>query len=157
MPPLRERVEEIPLLVNYFVERYSRLYKRSGFSVPPAVMDRLLQHRYQGNVRELENIVKRMIVLNDPWLTRVSLRRGGASEPPAGVAPVGEMPTLSLRAIVREAAQAAERRTIVKALEQTRWNRVKTAKLLKLSYRGLLYKIKQNGLDAKQALRQDGV
>src|SRR6266481_8484515 len=77
VPPLRERASEIPLLASYFVERYAKLYRRHGFTIPPAVMERLTRHRYPGNVRELENLIKRMIVLDDPFLTRVPLPEAG--------------------------------------------------------------------------------
>jgi two-component system response regulator AtoC len=159
VPPLRERTEEIPLLVDYFVQRYSRLYKREDFTLGPQVMSRLLHQNYQGNVRELENTVKRMIVLNDPQLSRAGVpraeTRNGDGAASAGVAKV-----VHLKEIVREAALAAERRTILRVLEETRWNRVKAAKLLDISYRALLYKIKQVGLDPKDsalAERADGV
>ena len=65
MPPLRERPEEIPHLVNYFVERYAKMFGREGFTLPPGTMARLVRHSFPGNVRELENIIKRMIVLGD--------------------------------------------------------------------------------------------
>src|SRR5213593_1243960 len=67
VPPLRERTEEIPALIEYFVQMYSKLFRREGFSISPTVMDRLLRHRYPGNIRELENLIKRMIVLRDPF------------------------------------------------------------------------------------------
>src|SRR5207302_1139890 len=142
-------LEEIPLLVQYFTRRYSRLFDRDGFAVEPEVMQQLVRHTYPGNVRELENIIKRMIVLNDPLLTTTSLTPNvpqtgsggdGASQPTEADRP-------SLRQIARTAALAAERETISKALEQTHWNRVKAAKLLKISYRALLYKIKDVGLE----------
>jgi two-component system response regulator AtoC len=121
-------------------------------------MERLIQHHYHGNVRELENIVKRMIVLNDPWLTRVTLPRvrgNGNGHAPADGAVVGanghgDPQAVSLKEIVKEAMLAAERRTITSILEQTRWNRVKAAKLLNISYRALLYKMKHIGLEPKR-------
>src|SRR2546430_16557021 len=61
---------EIPYLANYFVERYAKLYRRDGFAIPSSVIERLTRHRYPGNVRELENLIKRMLVLADPFLTR---------------------------------------------------------------------------------------
>src|SRR5207245_471894 len=67
VPPLRERTEEIPALIDYFVQMYSKLFRREGFSISPTVMERLLRHRYPGNIRELENLIKRMIVLRDPF------------------------------------------------------------------------------------------
>ena len=145
VPPLRERVEEIPGLVQYFVERYSKLFRRPGFSISPPVMDRLVRQRYRGNVRELENLVKRMIVLGDPLLARTD------SYPAIPIGGNGQTSTtpaadVSLKDIGREASQAAERDAIRKALVQTGWNRVRAAKALKISYRALLYKMKRGGL-----------
>ncbi len=146
IPPLRERAEEIPFLVNYFTDRYSRLFNRQGFAVPPKILERLTQHAYPGNVRELENIVKRMIVLNDPFLTQTPLPRTKSDDDGNGAPKPPEAQALSLKQIAREAALAAEREAMSRVLEQTRWNRVKAAKLLKISYRALLYKIKDVGL-----------
>ena len=146
VPPLRERAIEIPLLASYFVERYAKLYGRGGFTIAPASMERLKQQRYPGNVRELENLIKRMIVLDDPYLTRIRLPEAvpeGAR--PQLPAPADAEPTL--KEIGRRASQAAEREAIAKMLEQTGWNRVRTARALRISYRALLYKIKQAGLD----------
>src|SRR5436190_21057652 len=149
-PPLRERAAEIPLLANYFVERYAKLYRRDGFAISPAVIERLTRHRYPGNVRELENLVKRMIVLDDPFLIRVPLpdpvaggERLSASSPPP--------PEPSLKEIGRRASRAAEREAITKMLERTGWNRVRAARALRISYRALLYKIKEAGLDAERS------
>src|SRR5947199_578339 len=149
-PPLRERAAEIPLLANYFVERYAKLYRRDGFAIAPAVMERLTRHPFPGNVRELENLVKRMIVLDDPFLVRVPLpdpvagaERLSASSPPP--------PEPSLKEIARRASRAAEREAITKMLERTSWNRVRAARALRISYRALLYKIKEAGLDAARS------
>jgi two-component system response regulator AtoC len=150
VPPLRERATEIPPLANYFVERYAKLYRRDGFAIPPSVMERLTRHRYPGNVRELENLVKRMIVLDDPFLARVSLPDAsvdGTRLPAAAVA----APEPSLKEIGRRALQTAEREAIAKTLEQTAWNRVRAAKALRISYRALLYKIKQAGLNGERS------
>src|SRR5438128_6638933 len=150
VPPLRERTSEIPLLANYFVERYAKLYRREGFALPASVVDRLMRHRYPGNVRELENLIKRMIVLDDPLLTRIPLPDSGAD---SGRPHPAETPALepSLKDIARRASQAAEREAISKMLERTGWNRVRAARALRISYRALLYKIKQTGLDADRA------
>jgi len=150
VPPLRERAIEIPLLANYFVERYAKLYRRDGFAIPPSVMERLTRHRYPGNVRELENLIKRMIVLDDPFLTRVPLPDPGADSAPLP-APSTPAPEPSLKDIGRRALQAAEREAISKMLDRTGWNRVRAARALRISYRALLYKIKQTGLDAERS------
>ncbi len=153
VPPLRERTEEIPLLIEYFVKVYSRLFRREGFVVPPPVVERLVQGRYPGNVRELENLIKRMIVLGDPFLTRVrEPERAAPAETPERSGPLGRRgPDLSLKDIGRKAALAAERDAIWAVLEETAWNRVRAAKALRISYRALLYKMKQVGLTRGRA------
>jgi two-component system response regulator AtoC len=163
VPPLRDRATEIPLLASYFVERYAKLYRRDGFTIPPSVMERLARQRYPGNVRELENLVKRMIVLNDPLMTRITLPdagpNGGPSHSSSTSAPESVIPSQesSLKEIGRRASQAAEREAITKTLEQTGWNRVRAARLLRISYRALLYKIKQAGLDAARSSARSAV
>jgi two-component system response regulator AtoC len=143
VPPLRERLDDIPGLAQYFVERYSKLFRRAPFSIPAAMMAQLLHHRYGGNVRELENLIKRMIILGD---TRVDVSVGDLQErAEKATAPA----TISLKDIVRRAARTAERDAIRKVLEQNGWNRVRAARALNISYRGLLYKIDRVGLRAE--------
>jgi two-component system, NtrC family, response regulator AtoC len=157
VPPLRERGVEIPLLANYFVERYAKLYHREGFAIPPSVMERLARHRYPGNVRELENLIKRMIVLDDPFLARIPLPEAGHGSTrslttgPSATEAGPPTPEPSLKEIARRASQAAEREAIAKTLELTGWNRVRAARALRISYRALLYKIKQAGLGAERS------
>ncbi len=146
VPPLRERPEEIPVLAEYFMHRYSQLFRRETLQMPAETMQRLVRHRFPGNVRELENMIKRMIVLGDPLLRRSPLPgQAPAAEDDNGLRP-SKAAVTSLKDIARKAAQIAERDAILQALEQTQWNRVRAAKLLEISYRALLYKIKDNGL-----------
>jgi two-component system response regulator AtoC len=151
VPPLRERLEEVPALVEYFVQRYSKLFKRSGFTLGPDVLERLARHQYPGNVRELENLVKRMIVLGDPTLTRTAWPTA-RPDPPAAPRRDAASEALSLKEIARNAARAAEREVMAKVLAQTGWNRVRAARLLKISYRALLYKIKDVGIGRDELL-----
>jgi two-component system response regulator AtoC len=150
VPPLRERPEEIPLLAQYFMQRYSLLFRRESLRLPPETLQRLIHHRFPGNVRELENMIKRMIVLGDPLLRRSGLPSAAAPSEDNGGARPAKAATLSLKDISRKAAQIAEREAILQALEQTQWNRVRAAKLLEISYRALLYKIKDSGLDRER-------
>jgi len=147
VPPLRERTEEIHFLITYFIERHSRLFGREGFTVPPDVMEALIKHSYPGNVREVENLVKRMIVLGDPSLASTALTVRKVEVPGASAQRKAPGLAPSLKDVARQAARNAEREAIAKVLEDTRWNRVKAAKLLRISYRALLYKIKDVGLD----------
>ena len=146
VPPLRQRPEEIPVLADYFVRRYSALYRHDGFKLPDDTMQRLMRHRYPGNVRELENMIKRMIVLGDPLLTRSAFPDGAGRGTDHAASQPAETTRVSLKDIGRKAAQAAEREAIVRMLEETHWNRVKAAKALSISYRALLYKLKDAGL-----------
>jgi two-component system response regulator AtoC len=149
VPALRERPEEIPLLAQYFVERYAKLFQHDDFTLPAETLLRLVRYRYPGNVRELENLIKRMIVLGDsllarsPWPGELANGKHETPPPPANV-------QISLKNISRKAALAAERQAILDALEQTRWNRMRAAKLLNISYRALLYKIKDAGLEQER-------
>ena len=154
VPPLRERPEEIPVLADYFMQRYSQLFRREMFSFPAETMQRLMRHRFPGNVRELENMVKRVIVLGDPLLRRGSIAGSPGAGDEAGPGRAPKSTTVSLKDIARRAAQTAEREAILQALEQTQWNRVRAAKLLEISYRALLYKIKDAGLERSRKTLQ---
>jgi two-component system, NtrC family, response regulator AtoC len=150
VPPLRERPEEIPGLVAYFIARYARVFNMPERELTPEAMSAFLAHPWPGNIRELENFVKRMIVLQDWTLPRTLVA------PPAvqAAAPADSFAVsrgLSLKEISRRAVLEAERDVIAHALEQCRWNRVKTAKMLRISYRALLYKIKDMGLKQDSA------
>jgi two-component system response regulator AtoC len=147
VPPLRERREEIPGFVEYFVQRYSRLFNYPESEIAPDTIQALVQHGWPGNIRELENFIKRMIVLQDMNLPRTLVAPPALVRAPAdGPEPFAATRGLSLKEISRRAVLEAERQVIRRALEQCRWNRVKTAKMLKISYRALLYKIKDMGL-----------
>jgi len=153
VPPLRERSEEIPLLAEYFMQRYSTLFGRENVTLPAETVQRLLRHRFPGNVRELENVIKRIIVLGDPDLRKSPLPVAASSGAPYKISAPGRTAAISLKDVSRKAAQMAEREAMLQALEQTKWNRVQAAKLLGISYRALLYKIKNTELDRQSALR----
>jgi two-component system response regulator AtoC len=139
--------------VRYFAERYGRLFNFPEPSISPEDMEAFVGHAWPGNIRELENFIKRMIVLQDAALPR-TLTVGPplpSATPGAGVEPFTATKELSLKEISRRAVLEAERQVIRRALEQCRWNRVKTARMLKISYRALLYKIKDMGLKQDSA------
>jgi len=147
VPPLRERPQEIPGLVEYFVHRYSRVFNVAERRLSPEVEEAFGAYHWPGNIRELENFIQRMIVLQDWALARtLGAPAAVAVAPAAPPAPFSATKGLSLKEISRRAVLEAERDVIGRSLEQCRWNRVKTAKMLKISYRALLYKIKDMGL-----------
>jgi DNA-binding NtrC family response regulator len=150
IPPLRERKEEIPMLVNHFMAKYATHYNKKSRSLYKRTMNLFMKYDWPGNVRELENIVKRILILGneDAIQQELSLKRGENFN--STVDPFlqenGEM-VYSLKEIGREAAKKAEKEAIRSVLEKTHWNRKVTADILKISYKALLYKIKEAGLD----------
>src|SRR5262249_7885845 len=88
IPPLRERREDIPILLAQFIERYGRRYGRSASDVPPEVVQRFLAYDWPGNVRELENLVRRLMVLRDPSYVYAEMRPRSAEGPPPPAEPV---------------------------------------------------------------------
>jgi two-component system, NtrC family, response regulator AtoC len=161
VPPLRERKEEIVPLVRHFVEKYRARYRGGLEEIPPEVMDRFHAYDWPGNVRELENLVRRLVVLRDPAMVLGELGVPGiAAAPPATLAPAANTATNVARAdgptplhaalpedaplkdVAKRAARIAEREAILRALMRTGWNKRKAAKRLQVSYKALLYKIK---------------
>jgi two-component system response regulator AtoC len=154
VPPLRERKEEIGPLVRHFVVKYRNRYQGGLEQVPPEVMERFHAYDWPGNVRELENLVRRLVVLRDPAMVLGDLKPARVVLPPGanGVATTNTVRGGTLHAalpedaplkdVARRAARIAEREAILRALVRTGWNKRKAAKRLQISYKALLYKIK---------------
>ena len=142
--PLRQRRDEIPLLVHHFVEQYNRKLKLDIKGIDPDAMRLFLEYPWPGNVRELENSVERAMVLADgPRLTVPDL-------PPNIVSPtvaIGEAHLPDDELSVKKHGVLLEKRLISQALERTGGNKTRAADLLELSSRALLYKIREYGLD----------
>jgi two-component system response regulator AtoC len=193
LPPLRERLEEVPALTAFFLKKYSVQYNKPLIELSPETMQLFMDHDWPGNVRELENLAKRAVVLGGEATVQRELQQAAAlrrtrqfaavpsmpvaatviepqpSVPPHAsiaaplvpIAPVAgpashgvaglvgpiEPGQYSLKDIARHAAREAERELILRMLQHTRWNRKEAAEILGISYKALLYKIKDNGLD----------
>jgi len=147
LPPLRDRREDIPILVEYFLSKHAAQLRRSRPSLSPRTLRVLLDHSWPGNIRELENVVKKIIALGDEQLAVAELTVVPA--PPR--LEVRERRGYSLKAAARAASREAERGLILKALEHTRWNRKRAAQELQISYKSLLYKLKQIGVQDSDA------
>jgi two-component system response regulator AtoC len=144
LPPLRERREDIPDLVRHFLSLYNaRLGLKLGrFSA--AAMRQLMDYHWPGNVRELENVVERAVVLADGNQVEEEQLPPHLRDGDAGTRPTtGNHDDLS----VKRRTEVLERELIERALKQTGGNRTRAARLLDLSHRALLYKIKEYGLD----------
>jgi two-component system response regulator AtoC len=157
IPPLRDRKDAIPLLADHFLTKYNDQYRKEAKPLSPETLEVLKNYHWPGNVRELENMVKRMVVLGREQIVReeiaprMSSQRSEAGDEPfldlgaLGV-DLADGKTVDLKAIAKRASQIAEKRVIERVLEQTRWNRTKAAERLQISYKALLYKMKENGL-----------
>jgi two-component system response regulator AtoC len=143
VPPLRERREEIPALVAWFLGKFNAQYGRQK-QLAPETLTRLMEHPWLGNVRELENIIRRMVVLADG--ERDFAVQAAPVRPLRAVSPQPMPPTESLREIARRGARDAERQAISEVLERVSWNRAEAARILKVSYKTLLNKIAECGL-----------
>jgi len=152
LPPLRERKEEIPILLKHFMSRMSESYARPPLPLSPALIEACLRHPWPGNLRELSNFIKRYLVLGDETLAVSELEPrpdggGGRQFEPAGQAAVASAESAGgLKSVGRSAKDEAEAEAIARALEETNWNRKQAAVLLKISYKALLYKIRQYGI-----------
>jgi DNA-binding NtrC family response regulator len=165
LPPLRERREDIPWLTDQFLKKYSVQFNKSLVGISSDLARRLMRHHWPGNVRELENLIKRLVVLGredsifgelhttdhpQPLHPRSApgLRaESGTESQTAFASPADTQGSVSLRDIARSAARETERQLILDMLMRTRWNRKEAAEILGISYKALLYKIKESGLD----------
>lgn len=153
LPPLRERRMDIPVLFAYFLESHSRAYKLQPPPISSQVMQLLQRYDWPGNIRELENLVKRFVILGSEEAITSELVSHSQTHFSARVAQGESVP---LKEITRQAVQELERKIILQVLQANHWNRKQSARKLKISYRALLYKIRQAGLPSRSTRNQPG-
>jgi len=156
IPPLRDRREEVPLLVETFLARYAALYERPHPGLSQRMIEALNVYEFPGNIRELENMIKRIVVLEseEGVLAEISRKREDRSGRRAELdamldrieASAGEMP---LKEVGRRFALEVEREAIEHMLQQTGWNRKRAASRLGISYKTLLQKIRDCEIDVR--------
>jgi two-component system response regulator AtoC len=164
VPPLRQRRDEIPLLLQHFMHHLAKHYNLQPRAFSPSVLKACQAHSWPGNLKELESFVKRCLVMGDKDLAvgepspevevdgpgsfdRGTDRSFPGSEPSTTRSSLG-----SLKSLVQSVKLEAEKNAIAAALDQTGWNRKAAARLLKVSYRTLLYKIEQYHMHASDAV-----
>ena len=156
VPPLRERKEQIQAFVDYYLSYYQSKYKKKIPRLGPDIITTFKGYEWPGNIRELENTIKRMVLLGEvqhfPLGTATPetlLPKKAASESiPAATRPdPQDQEPFDIKDAGKKAAEEAERSIIQKALKHTHWNRKEAAKLLQVSYKALLYKIVKYHLD----------
>lgn len=148
IPALRQRKEDIPSLLAAFLSKHSNLLGRQQPQIKNSTMDLLLQHSWPGNVRELENVARKIVALGNDELAISDLAVNAEGKPPADSSNCANTKVRSLKQAAREASREAERQLILESLERTHWNRKQSARELQISYKALLYKLKQLELEA---------
>jgi two-component system response regulator AtoC len=146
LPPLRHRREDIAEFLEFFLEKYAAVLNRPRPRLNPESLRILEAHSWPGNIRELENIARLSVALGDESAALAALTQ---SPLPAANGHNGN--GISLKQASRAASRLAERELILKVLTRTRWNRKRAAQELQISYKALLYKLKQIGLDDSAA------
>jgi two-component system response regulator AtoC len=154
LPPLRDRSEDISLLADHFIEKYNKLYQRQSGPLSQPALEQLAAAPWPGNVRQLENLIKQVVVRGDEAIIPDLL--AGQSVPPgreparttaAAPTATSAQRTFSLKKRVSDAVAREEKALISEVLTKTNWNRRKASEILEISYRSLLYKIKEYGLN----------
>jgi two-component system response regulator AtoC len=140
---LRQRNCDIPTLVEYFRETFNRKYNCNSKAISDRLLNMMVSYAWPGNIRELENLLKRYVILGSEDAIYSELRPAEVNYP---------LPTISLdrpislKAIRRAAVRDVERQVILRILQANHWNRRRTARALNISYRALLYKLKEAGI-----------
>ncbi|MBD3219287.1 MAG: response regulator [candidate division Zixibacteria bacterium] len=164
LPPLRERLDDILLLVDHFLKKYNALYKKEYPTISSGTIEMLSNFHWPGNVRQLENVIKQIVVREDENITDALLKAGAAMPTNAGAGVPGNSGTqqqqtpvadpvpidpetgekdYSLKKRVSKAVEREEKSLIAEVLNKVNWNRRKASEILGVSYRSLLYKIKE--------------
>ena len=157
LPPLREREEEILLLAEYFMRRAAAKYNRAPLSFTRRMTSAMHQYSWPGNLRELENVVSRYLILADEASVLKELMPAAANYAPVASSTLHDLvdqriepsaPGEGLKSMVKSLKGDAEAMAILAALQETRWNRKAAARNLQISYKALLYKIKNYNLES---------
>jgi two-component system response regulator AtoC len=145
VPPLRQRKEDIPFLMGYFLRKYARDFRRTVPDLSAETLRLFLDYSWPGNLRELEDAARVLVALGDEHVALGGLR-ALLRKPEAGSSAAG----ISLKAASRAASREAEKELILNTLTRTRWNRRRAAEELQISYKALLYKLKQIGFEGTE-------
>ncbi|MGC2108224.1 MAG: sigma-54 dependent transcriptional regulator [Candidatus Korobacteraceae bacterium] len=157
VPELKERPEDISLIAEYLIQLFNATFGTNAPPLSPGIHRVLQQYRWPGNIRELENLIRRYVVLGYPQTIAEDIARRSATFP---AAQLSSHQSLSFRARTEQLVREVETQAILRVLHLNNWNRRKTAQMLNISYRALLYKIRSAGLGdyspSKRASRGNG-
>ena len=153
LPPLRERAVDIPQLVEYFLEYHNRKYNCRAKPLSTEMVATLRKYHWPGNIRELENLVKRYVILGTEEVITGDLAPRSTDFFNTDIPVDGQ---ISLKKLTRQAVRELERKVILKVLQNHHWNRKQAARALSISYRALLYKIRDAGLPSNRSPKANG-
>ena len=154
LPSLRNRRDDIPYLVDYLRQLFNRRFQREAAPVSREVLQLLQQREWPGNIRELENCMARYVILGSEEAFHTD-RDASAEKKPLHISyEMNEEGNIPLKSIAQQVTRRMEHDVILKVLQANHWNRRRTAEVLKISYRALLYKVRQAGLPAKRPARK---
>src|SRR5580693_3043746 len=151
LPPLRERATDIPELVNYFLEYHNRKYNCRAKPLSAELMVVLRKYHWPGNIRELEKLIKRDVILGNEDVIASDLTPRPTDFFNTEIPVDGQ---ISLKKLTRQAVRELERKVILKVLQNCHWNRKQAARALSISYRALLYKIRDAGLPSNRMVKR---
>jgi DNA-binding NtrC family response regulator len=154
LPPLRDRKEDIPDLIECFLSKHANELRKNSPDLSREARKLLFAYDWPGNIRELENVARKIVAVGNAELALADLRVTQIVQPTNGDGATNG--SSSLKVAARAASRRTERELILKALEQTHWNRKRAARDLQISYKSLLYKIKQIGAEVPVAAKGEG-
>jgi two-component system response regulator AtoC len=146
LPPLRDRLDEIPAFADYFMRKGAKKYELTPLPISQELLHALGAYNWPGNLRELENVINRFLILQDESAVIAELNLAHGTAPAAAEKAQGHVEAGGLKKLVRGIKGEAESSVIAGVLEETGWNRKAAANDLQISYKALLYKIKQYDL-----------
>jgi two-component system response regulator AtoC len=147
LPPLRERLEDIPALAEFFRQNFQKQFSMPSRQFPPEIFEYLQNLPWPGNIRELSNMIARYVLIGPEAAANAD---SAPKKNRSSYADASSGNTLPLKKLARDAMKQMERNVILETLRANQWNRRKTAQELKISYRALIYKIRDAGLISRR-------
>ena len=148
LPPLRQRADDIPALTRYFLDQYTERFARPRPPLSVASLRMLCDYSWPGNVRQLQNVIKRLVILGSEDVIAHEMASRGDAE--LNLLDLDAADSVSLKEITRQTVEKLERIVIARSLRQHNWSRRRASRSLQISYRALLYKIKKLDLPSKR-------